>query len=132
MKKAILSLMIIFVFFLLTGGPDFAFANPDENDTQATLADVTWYFDSDGDGDGDPNNSTTNLTGNIFQWQLNSDDCDDTDASIFPGAAEIAGDGIDQDCDNIDTPSIFAGDLKSDLTGGVAPATIKFTAFIIN
>ena len=196
MKKAILSLMIIFVFFLLTGGPDFAFANPDENDTQATLADVTWYFDSDGDGDGDPNNSTTNLTGNIFQWQLNSDDCDDTDASIFPGAteiagdgidqdcdgkdatlaltwyldsdrdgfgdatktqnlstkpfgyvadntdcndtdasifpgaAEIAGDGIDQDCDNIDTPSIFAGDLKSDLTGGVAPATIKFTAFI--
>jgi hypothetical protein len=29
-------------------------------------------------------------------------DCDDGDASIFPGADEVAGDGIDQDCDGTD------------------------------
>ena len=29
-------------------------------------------------------------------------DCDDTDASVYPGAPETAGDGIDQDCDGAD------------------------------
>ncbi len=34
----------------------------------------------------------------------NSVDCNDNDAGIFPGALEICGDGIDQDCSGADAP----------------------------
>lgn len=42
-------------------------------------------IDSDGDG-----------------FTPNQGDCDDDNPAIYPGAAEIDGDGIDQDCDGID------------------------------
>jgi hypothetical protein len=31
-----------------------------------------------------------------------ADDCDDSDASVFPGATDVPGDGVDQDCDGRD------------------------------
>jgi len=33
---------------------------------------------------------------------INGPDCDDNDANVYPGAKEICGDGIDQDCDSSD------------------------------
>ncbi|RME53174.1 hypothetical protein D6783_02715 [Candidatus Woesearchaeota archaeon] len=30
-------------------------------------------------------------------------DCDDGDASVFPGSDEVCGDGVDQDCDGVDS-----------------------------
>jgi MYXO-CTERM domain-containing protein len=46
-------------------------------------------------------------------------DCDDTDASIHPGALEVIDDGIDQDCDGADlTADADADGHISEATGG--------------
>ncbi len=41
---------------------------------------------------------------------LEGEDCDDSDATIFPGADDTVGDGIDQNCDGVDG---VAGDTGS-------------------
>ena len=53
----------------------------------------TVYGDLEGDGYGDKAPSPGMDAGT---------DCDDSDETIFFGAAEVYGDGIDQDCDGCD------------------------------
>jgi hypothetical protein len=48
-----------------------------------------------------------------------SDDCDDADPFSFPGAAEIPGDGVDQDCSGADSTDCFR-DVDGDGFGGTA------------
>jgi hypothetical protein len=68
----------------------------DENSAVDT---VVWYQDSDGDGYGDAN-SIDYACDAPGGYVASSNDCDDTDANIHPGAAEIC-DGIDQNCSGV-------------------------------
>ena len=63
----------------------------------------TYQADSDGDGVTDPDSQVT-ACGPPAGYAVASgeSDCDDSDATIYPGAEEVAGDGIDQDCDGAD------------------------------
>ncbi len=56
----------------------------------------TWYVDDDGDGFGDAARETCEDPGAGYVRE--GGDCDDADASAFPGAVEIC-DGADDDCD---------------------------------
>ncbi len=58
---------------------------------------ATYYYDTDGDGFGDATNSVSACeqpSGTISD----DTDCDDSDATIHPGAEELC-DSVDQDCD---------------------------------
>lgn len=63
----------------------------------------TYYMDVDGDGFGNAAVSldtcqATPPTGFV----LDDSDCDDTNNSIYPNAAELADNGIDEDCNGVD------------------------------
>ena len=67
------------------------------------------------------------------------EDCDDNDASINPGAVDIAGDGIDQDCtdgDAVPANNDVDGDGYNDIVVGGADcndndASINPTCWIL-
>ncbi len=83
-----------------------------------------WAADADGYGYGDPATvvfACVQPTATVPA--PDAPDCDDANPSVFPGATELEGDGIDQDCDGADaladTPDGDApvGDGEADASG---------------
>ncbi len=75
-------------------------------------------FEADADGDFSTDPAVTNEADAAAQppagfWFPNPTDCDDGDSSSYPGAQEIADDGIDQNCDGQDA-TVWYYDLDED------------------
>lgn len=102
----------------------------DDNDPSLTGGNI-YYLDSDNDGYGDPSTATLScnpLAGYIIQ----GGDCNDSNASVNPGAQEICN-FIDDDCDGLvdgNDPSVTGGSLwflDNDGDGYGAPLTSVFS-----
>jgi hypothetical protein len=91
----------------------------------------TWYADVDGDGFGDASITTSACTA-PSGFTSDDTDCDDGDASTYPGAAELCGDGVVNDCEGVvedamalcfgdldlaDAEAVFYGEAANDLAG---------------
>ena len=88
-----------------------------DNDCDGTvdegLSGATWYLDADSDGYGDLATTTYACGGTAPSGYVADDtDCDDSDATTYPGAEDRCNDGVDNDCDGADTTTISLDNLE--------------------
>ncbi|MDP2310583.1 MAG: putative metal-binding motif-containing protein, partial [Pseudomonadota bacterium] len=92
-----------------------------DNDCDTTVDEdvgdaTTWYADADGDGHGDAGAATVACEAPA-DAVTEADDCDDADATAFPGAAEVCN-GTDDDCDgSVDEDAEDVGTFYADADG---------------
>jgi hypothetical protein len=90
----------------------------------------TWYADADGDGYGDAGSTEVACT-EPAGFVSDDADCDDGDAAINPGAAEVCTDAIDHDCDgdtgyaDADGDGWAACEDCDDADAGVSPVALE-------
>ncbi|MCK6546928.1 discoidin domain-containing protein [Myxococcota bacterium] len=87
--------------YCVPGEPQTEACNGIDDDCDGTIDDgvlMTSYRDGDGDGYGVPQ-ITAEACSIPGGFADNPEDCDDTRADVHPGAAEICGDNLDNDCD---------------------------------
>ena len=81
-----------------------------------SLGMVDWFLDVDRDGHGDPATRVAACVAPDEYWVETGDDCDDRVPQIHPGALEFC-DGVDSDCDGVESTGIAS--FFSDADGPV-------------
>jgi hypothetical protein len=81
---------------------------------------IMYFADEDGDGFGTPNIRAFACTAAPGGYTLTGGDCNDAEASIFPGQTETVGNAIDEDCDGALTCWL---DLDTDGFGSTSTGT---------
>jgi hypothetical protein len=66
------------------------------------VATLTYYPDADRDSFGDASSPGVASCLPVATYVLNAADCDDTTSAVRPGVSEVAGDGLDQNCDGLE------------------------------
>jgi predicted ribosomally synthesized peptide with SipW-like signal peptide len=89
----------------IPGNPVVEVCDGQDNDCDGTTDDgvlINYYKDADGDGYGQPGGPLQACTQPTVGYSTNDDDCNDANASVYPGAPEVVNDGIDQNCNGSD------------------------------
>jgi len=86
-----------------------------DNEDDDAVGTTPYYPDVDGDGYGDEEASSILLCDAIGGYVDEQTDCDDSLDSVYPGAIEVAYDGIDQDCDGADLCDVDGDGFDSEL-----------------
>lgn len=88
--------------------------------TDEGLSKNTYFLDSDGDGFGDASMQADTCIDEPPSGYVDNDlDCDDTNASIYPGSVDIPDNGIDEDCNGVDyfaEPKLFPNPFMETIT----------------
>ena len=104
------------------GAPEYCDGDDDDCDTAIDEDDAvdvrTWYRDADGDRFGDASSSDIDCA-QPTGFLADNTDCDDLNATVYPGAAETPYDGIDQDCLLGDWIDVDGDGYSADVVGGL-------------
>ena len=79
--------------------------NCDGDDDAGAIDSNEYWLDSDGDGFGAGSTEASCEPTAPSGYSTDGSDCDDASAERFPGAPDVCGDNIDQDCDGMDGQS---------------------------
>ena len=81
----------------------------------------SWYPDADGDGHGESGAEGVEACQGPSGTVEDDEDCDDEDATTYPDAPELCGDGIIQDCDGDEIAADAQCGLEGELLAWSAP-----------
>jgi len=97
------------------------------------LSETVYYKDLDGDSYGNPSTSVQRCS-QPLGWVTNNGDCNDNNAAINPGATEICGNSVDENCNGMNddvcnpTSTITIDDIAVVESQGLATFTITLSS----